>query len=254
MERLSGNELKIIAGVTMLIDHIAYALYLRGTPLLIMSSLIGRVAFPLFAFLLVEGFLHTRNRGKYISCMLLLALISEVPYDCLLHKRVLEYGNQNILFLLSLSLCMFCVLDWIRSRKNWHFAAALALQALVVGLTAFLANLLRLDYGISGILMLATIFYVCVLFDGATKAGSLAPAPGRRALIAIVAGVVVLNIAFLFDGYYATPGAFLAAVPAAFYNGTRGKLKLKYLFYAYYPAHLTALFFILRAIRPRLFF
>ena len=77
---LSGSSLKVIALVSMTVDHIAYYLMEHGTLLYELMRMVGRMAFPIFAFLLVEGYTHTRSRGKYALNLLIFALISEVPW------------------------------------------------------------------------------------------------------------------------------------------------------------------------------
>ena len=107
---ISGSTLKIIALVSMLIDHIAASLLTIQLQLhyteplyqafIVMRYFIGRLAFPIYCFLLVEGFERTKNRRKYAERLFLFALISEVPFDLAFNRCVLSLGHQNVFFTL----------------------------------------------------------------------------------------------------------------------------------------------------------
>ena len=101
---LSGSTLKIIEMVTMLIDHIGAAVLAR---MIIAGNadlydayrtlrMIGRIAFPIFCFLLIEGFQHTKNAKKYAERLFLFAAISEIPFDLAFSAKVLEFQYQNV--------------------------------------------------------------------------------------------------------------------------------------------------------------
>ena len=77
---LSGSALKVIAMISMVIDHVALYLMEQGTLLYETMRCIGRIAFPVFAFLIAEGFIHTRNRYRYFFTLLGFAVISEIPW------------------------------------------------------------------------------------------------------------------------------------------------------------------------------
>ena len=96
---LSGSALKIIALVSMTVDHIAYYLMEHGSWTYDMMRTVGRMAFPIFAFLLVEGYDHTRSTRKYALSLLAFALISEIPWWLLNHDN-----SHNVFFTLLLGL------------------------------------------------------------------------------------------------------------------------------------------------------
>ena len=96
---LSGSALKAIALVSMTVDHIAYYLMEHGTWTYDMMRTVGRMAFPIFAFLLVEGYGHTRSTRKYALSLLAFALISEIPWWLLNHDN-----THNVFFTLLLGL------------------------------------------------------------------------------------------------------------------------------------------------------
>lgn len=112
--RLSGSALKVIAVLSMVIDHSAYYLMEHGTLLYEVMRCFGRIAFPVFAFLIAEGFRHTRNRMKYFLRLLGFAVVSEVPWYLLNGAD----GTHNVLFTLALG-CNGTVCEG-SIKKGWH--------------------------------------------------------------------------------------------------------------------------------------
>lgn len=227
----TGNELKIMGLVFMLCDHIGYMLIQNsmlygynpefwnmalatpeGHRLYILSMVlrgIGRMAFPLFAFLLVEGFIHTKNLKAYMNRMLLLALISEVPFDLAVFHRPFEIYYQNICFTFWLGLCtMYFIRKWRKSRIK---------TALAILFFAGISYLIRSDYSVAGIILISVLYL-------------LRKDPSART----VAGAIISAVESA--GYYCLSAA--AFIPIAFYNGKRGNLPLKAFFYVFYPLHL----------------
>lgn len=227
---ISGSTVKLVAIVTMFIDHFAAVVLAR----VLLSGgwtdqlyviyrifrMIGRLGFPIFCFLLVEGFEKTGSRAKYALRLGLFALISEVPFDLALSAKILEFGHQNVYFTLFLGLLALCTFDFIAKRKfptilHWILCAA-ALCLFMV-----LAELLNTDYAGMGVLTITVIY----IFR-------------RSNALAMAGGCAVLTLMALNE----LP-SFLAIFPAAAYNGKRG-LKLKYFFYAFYPVHLFLLWLV----------
>lgn len=230
---MSGSTLKFIAIITMFIDHLAagvLARYLQadwtdaGYQLYSLMRGIGRIAFPIFCFLLTEGFVYTRNRRRYALRMGAFALISEVPFDLLFNGRVLETGYQNVFFTLLIGFLTVTVVDAIGQRAEGGAPvrvlgarAALTLcQAAAAIMGMALAQLLRTDYGAKGV-MCILVFY---LFR-------------KNRIRQIIAGC----LAFV----WWEPPALLAFCPIALYNGKRG-WNIKYFFYLFYPVHLLLLY------------
>ena len=218
---MTGNALKLIAVAAMLIDHAGVVLVERGlgrgswSGLDFLLRTIGRTAFPIFCFLLVEGFLHTRDVRKYEARMLAFAIISEVPFDLAVFGKWFYPEYQNVYFTLFLGLC---VLDGFRKASGRPARQALAILA---GCMAALA--VRCDYDIIGIFMILAFY---MYHD-------------NKRLRFLLAG----GLAFLESlGYF---GAALSAfIPIHMYNGRRGEKNLKYFFYCFYPAHLLLLYLI----------
>lgn len=223
---LSGGTLKIIALVTMVIDHIS-ALYLANGQMYQLGRTIGRLAFPIYCFLVVEGFYHTRSVARYAVRLFLFALISEVPFDSAFHNRVYDRGHQNVFFTLFLGVVLMYLIQMVRTRieeiQYVKKSLALLLSYVAVFTVAFF---LHADYGVNG-LVLILLFY---LFHG------------KKVSVAIVN--IMMNILMGSGGTIQVYGS-LSAIPIWFYNGKKG-ISLKYFFYLAYPVHLLILYYWIR--------
>ena len=208
--------LKIIACVTMLIDHICYVFFEGSAAASIVRLTIGRVAFPLFAFMIVRGFIYTRSRLKYARNKLITALASELIYDSLFYRRLFYWQNQNIIFLLLLGLVMLCILEKLDRR--------LPVQLLVTAGFGAAAYFLKLDYSFWGILVIAVFYFT-------------------RNMPFYQSGLIAC---FPLAAGYGTIGAFLSVIPLYAYKETRGRFRTagKYAFYLFYPVHLAVLLLI----------
>lgn len=243
--RISGSTLKLIALISMLMDHTAavvfpclmikhevycidfsveyasMALSQGGAGWLyilyqVMRRGIGRLAFPVYCFLLVEGFERTRSRARYACRLFLFALISEVPFDLAFHARSVFVYYQNVFFTLLLGFLMMWAMKALEERAlmpllRWAGTGFAFLAA------AFAAEAIYCDYGANGITAIALLY----LFR-------------KNKWRQIFAGI----IAFLWE--ITAPLAFLFI---GLYDGKRG-LRLKYVFYLFYPLHLLILYYI----------
>lgn len=205
---LNGFTLKWIAMATMLIDHVGAVLI----PQLVELRIIGRLAFPIYCFLLVEGAVHTSNWKKYLGRLLAFAVISEVPFDLALRGRLVDVTAQNVFFTLSFGLLAVILFQQLKNRTLAWGAALL----LVLG-----AEFLQTDYGGGGVIMIL-VFY---LF---------------REQVLIKAAALIMEITVGFGGL--ENYAVFALAPILCYNGKKGPDGLKYLFYVFYPAHLLVLY------------
>lgn len=216
----SGTTLKYIACGTMLLDHIGasciesrYSYYTAAPSALVtldlVLRLIGRLAFPIFCFLLVEGFLHTHSLRQYAGRMLAFALVSELPFDLAFFHTLIYRGHQNVYWTLFFGLCALGCLRHCGERSAPGIFSALAL--------AVLAELLRTDYGAIGVLLIVVLYI--------TRAS--------RPLQCLFGAVAVC---------YELP-APLAFLPVSLYNGQRGRCSRaeQWAFYLFYPAHLALL-------------
>lgn len=158
---ITAAALKRIAAVTMLIDHIGA--FLIGTRNIFPGTqsgalfcfytacrVIGRISFPIFAFLLAEGFYHTRNPKKYLLRVWIFALISEIPYNLCMSGTWTDPLHQNILFSFGLSLFLLQGLDILEKRKDgiYRFISVKILyEILLTAAAAFFSEALHFDYG-----------------------------------------------------------------------------------------------------------
>ena len=110
---LDGTMLKIIAMISMVIDHVGDMIF----PELLWLRMIGRLAMPVFAFCITEGYIHTRNRKKYLLRMGIFALISEVPFDLAFEGKI-GLSHQNIMVSFFISIVALMLFDLIRGSKN----------------------------------------------------------------------------------------------------------------------------------------
>lgn len=205
----SGFALKWIAMVCMLIDHMGAILY----PQYIQMRMIGRIAFPIYCFLLVEGAVHTSNIRKYIGRLFLFALLSELPFDLAFYGQI-SLEHQNVFFTLLLGLIAISQLQQNAGKLNCVLSTILAMT---------LAMVLHTDYSYKGVALILCFFFLyqyVFLKQAAFMAGN-----------------------WLVYGTGVQTYACLAAIPMLLYNGKRGA-NMKYFFYIFYPAHLLILYFI----------
>ncbi len=207
---LNSFCLKLIAVITMLTDHIGAVLF----PGEMVFRYIGRIAFPIFIFLMVEGFYHTRNVQKYEIRMIIFAFISEIPFDLAFSATPFDWESQNVFFTLAIGLIM---LDLIKRSGKTYWK-----QICVLIVCVLAAVLLSTDYSGGGILLIY-FFY------------QFRERPAAKI-------VITAAIAFFCFGAIECFCLF-AFIPILLYNGKRGP-SLKYAFYAFYPVHLTILYLI----------
>ena len=221
---LSGTALKLAACITMLIDHIvascieaAYAAAAEipeaVAQLDTVLRLIGRLAFPIFCFLLVEGFLHTHDVKKYIGRLFLFGLLSEVPFDMAFFKTPFHWGNQNVYWTLALGVLAMAMLQ---KSEDADGNAAWMGRLAALG-CAVVAQLAGTDYGAIGVALIVALYLT----------------RSDRKYQCIIGAVMML---------------FELTAPLAFlliwhYNGQRGRCApwQKWAFYGFYPVHLTIL-------------
>ena len=215
---LNNNQLKIIAMVSMLIDHMGYILF----PQYRWMRYVGRLAFPIFAFMIAEGCAHTRNRGKYLLRMAAFAAVVQVALYVTLGSL-----KQCCFVTFSLSILTIYAVDTYRKNKGFFSTvlAGLTLAALVYVcvLLPYRLTGFKVEYGILGVLLPVVIYMV----------------PGKEGKVVAAAAMLVAM-----SGNWGSFQWFgLLALPLlALYNGNRGKARMKYLFYIFYPAHLVILY------------
>ena len=212
---LSGNALKILAALFMTIDHIGVVLL----PQNLLLRIIGRLAMPIFAFMIAEGCKYTRNRRKYFGMVFGLAVACQIVYAFVDSSLYL-----SILFTFSLSILTIYALQYWKQQKS--ALSALVFLGTVVGVYV-LNRIFTIDYGFWGC-MLPVFAALC----HGTKDDTL---PRSIGLLGV--GLVFLALDIGTIQIYS-----LLALPLLFaYNGKRGKWRMKYFFYIFYPVHLVVL-------------
>ncbi len=213
---LSGTSLKLLALIIMTIDHIGMILF----PSVRILRIIGRAAFPIFAYMIAEGCRYTRNKGKYTARLALFGLVCQAAY-----YLVADSIYMCIFVTFTMSAVVIFALDRCRSDKYSTplFAAAVAASAIVTLLLPQLITGFGVDYGFAGV-MLPVLIYI-----GRNRLEQLA-------LCALGIAAVSLELGGI------QWWSFTALLPLACYNGSRGKYPMKNLFYLYYPIHLSVLY------------
>lgn len=242
---LTAFGIKIIAISTMFIDHIGAVViqpYLNSKMDSIGYDLsqflnaaykitrgVGRVAFPLFCFMLVEGFFHTRSRWKYLLRLVIFAIISEVPYDLALSKSVCTWEKQSVLVTLAISFLMLIIIDFVRNTEMSVLARDLITLAIIAAF-AVGAHYAKCDYELKGVLMIAGIYLLYPTFNI------------NRFTFCVCTGLMYFwewsKTTYLFP-------ASLSPLILCLYNGKKGR-SFKYFFYLFYPVHLLVLYFVMQ--------
>lgn len=220
---LNRNHLKIIALVTMLIDHIGYVFF----PEIIWFRVIGRIAFPIFAFFVAQGYTYTHNKQKYIISLLTFGLLSQIPY-VLLFQNV----SLNILFTFLASIGIIYLIEQLKKdNKNILLYFIFALFNLIL---IFATALHLIDYGIFGVYLVVMFYFV------------KDPYLQQVWFVLLNIGLVLPSVLYapLAPFSYVQLASVLALPLLFVYNNKKGKTNLKYLFYIFYPVHLLILYFI----------
>lgn len=249
---ISAAGLKYAAVITMLIDHITCCflerVYIEGIPLYktgqfwyyldMVGRAVGRTAFPIFCFMILEGYSHTRSRVRYLARLVLFGLVSHFPFNWAFFPRS-QTPHTGTMFTLALGLLSVWVLDTMltafppdrdpKGKGTGNRWLNLLVTASVSGLAIFAfcraAEMIGSDYGYGGVMTIVIMYLLRQSKD-----------------LQVILGWAWLAF---YNSYelYAIPGFFLIRC----YNGKRGK-QFKYFFYIFYPAHLLILYLIRKSI------
>jgi hypothetical protein len=235
--KVTQLQLKLLALALMTLDHIGGVMGRKtlGTLYQPLRN-VGRIAFPIYCFLLVEGFFHTRSLKKYLARLLLAFCLSEVPFCLELYRRF-PASRSNVMLTLALGLMTVAALDrgkaFFDSKEGDSLLHRTLFQMAVVSAGMGAAFLFRTDYRGGGVLLIV-LFY---LFRGNPWAQLATMAPS-------------MLVFYRPDELY----ALFALLPLALYDGERGpRLRSRgaqWFFYLYYPLHLTVLVLIRSAFFP----
>ncbi len=222
LQGLNNNQLKLIAMLSMLLDHAGRELFPQADIL----PVIGRLAFPVFSYMIAEGCTYTKNRKKYFLSVFIVGALCQAVYFIAEHSLY-----QNVLITFSLSIAIIFLSDnFIRKKTGRAFIPALLICLFTVFLCIFLprftwAKGFHIDYSLAGVLLPVAVYF--------------APEKKSKAVCFTVM-LIVLSLTMGSIQWFS-----LFSVPLILmYNGKRGKYNLKLLFYVFYPAHLAVIYLI----------
>ncbi|MDD2361491.1 MAG: TraX family protein [Oscillospiraceae bacterium] len=228
---LSSFSLKWIAIISMTVDHIGALVIPKDYSLIFRCF--GRIAFPIFCFLIVEGCFHTHNLKRYIFRLFAFALISEIPFDLAFSRVIFSTKKQNVFFTLLIGLVMITLTDRafenlreIEKARKGKRAGSFFYKFLYLIICFFFLSgglaasiLLRVDYTLIGVLTIMALY----IFRKYTVFGMLS-----IMLINVLLGNIIQSL------------AIFSVIPIMLYNGEKGH-RMKWLFYLFYPCHLLIL-------------
>ena len=226
---ISAAALHIIAMTFMLMDHL-WATLLPAQDWL---TCIGRIAFPVFAFMTVEGYFHTHNLKKYMLRLLLFALISEIPFDLALKNFQIDMSSQNVFLTLLFGMMIVTFMKVV--DQDWKY---LVWPVLVFGYGYMAKFIFHTDYDWSGVVCIAVMGLMNEPWEKVFR--PYTPAVSQMIHVVFAAlGIFVLYYKNSFEIY-----GFFALFPIALYNGRKGysSKKVQYAFYFFYPVHLIVLY------------
>lgn len=220
--KLSGNALKIIAAVSMLLDHAGLMLFPRA----MVFRILGRLAFPIYAFMIAEGCRYTRNKLRYFLNVFVLAAACQIVYfffDGSMYLSILMTFSLSILMIYALQAFQRALAGQDTGKKWITGLVFLTCVAAVYGLN----QIFEIDYG----------FWGCMapVFASLNWSKTEDSHPVRVGLLGV-------GLLFLMGNAWGIQGYCLLALPLLLaYSGKRGKWNMKYFFYIFYPAHLVIL-------------
>ncbi len=231
---ISGSTLKLIAIITMIIDHFAAVVIINLIQqpkyfssfetlknLYYISRYIGRISFPIFIFLLIEGFTHTKDTKKYAFRLFIFALISEIPFNLAIYDSYFYTKHQNIFFTLFLGVAALICFEKLNTEFKSKKFIKIILYIFISLFFMVSAKILNTDYDAIGVLAIILMYLFRSNKIKAAFASSLS--------------LVLITASQFFS--------FISLIPIKLYNGKRG-LNIKYIFYIFYPLHLLIFYFI----------
>ena len=229
---MTANKLKLIACFSMLIDHLTYC-FIAQPPsekvildtqdiIWYLGRGLGRSAFIIFSFLLVEGFFYTKKLKNYVLRLLILAIVAEAAMDFMCGQLTSDqfYLYQNSVFLFVFALILMYLLLYIEKlysdkKPAWRYL----LSAVACTLFSLAVHFLNIDYGILGMCLILIFFYL------------------RKAGWRLVVAVIIWSVVGLFCNAMLEWAGLIALIPIMKYNGEKGK-GWKWGFYIFYPLHM----------------
>ena len=222
--------LKIIAIISMVLDHIKYAIPATKC---FATEYLGRISFPIFAFLISEGFIHTHSRIKYMLRMLIFAIISQIPFYIFAHYIVHSKAILNVMFTFEIALIGLYIIEYFKRNINGiyiifqYFIIFIVLSSILI-----ISYYIHPDYGWYGV---ASVWVLYIF---------------RKSKILTTLFFSILTVLYYMSGkldffynknYFYVISSLIPLVLFLFYNGKQGR-KLKYFFYIFYPVHFIILY------------
>lgn len=219
--QVTARTLKWIAILSMMTDHFACIFLQEETRLYEFLRLLGRIAFPIYAFLLTEGFLHTTNVKKYLKRLFLFALLSEIPFDLAFYGIPFYPERQNVFFTLGIGLLgMFLLKKTHKPQEKEDFMNTFLKFFLISGSCCIAAYFLHSDYGAIGVLSILTLYLFRTRLQLKNKPAYLMECG--------ILCMISLSEAF----------AMIMTPILETYDGSQGRKGNRWFFYVFYPAHL----------------
>lgn len=235
---LSSASLHVLAMIFMLFDH-AWATVVPGNQWM---TCVGRLAFPVFAFMIVEGYFHTRDLKRYVMRLLVLAVLTEIPFNLMYAGGVFYPFHQNVIWTFLMGIGLICLNEWAKKKGKLWLRVLMAVVSAVVGLALGFATMV--DYYGVGVLTVLVFYFF----------------HGRKwwCLLGQVAALYWLNVEVLGGLYFEVEMfgstveivqqglALLALIPIWLYRGRQGYHAkwFRWFCYGFYPLHMLCLYLI----------
>lgn len=259
---INSNMLKTIAIMAMVIDHIGFYFQpIISTSIYNVCRYIGRISMPIFVYLLVQGFFHTKNFKKYIARISIFAIITQILITILMFINIKfipsyiaanqVYTTGNILFSFAICLIALKILHEEVIVKKWEYNKNLSLKIVLI-ISIFLASIfIPIDYGIEVFVLSIILYYIEKLkiqiylnrdnINNPIKnvfSNIISEEKIKIIYVLLILGALIIIVAY-FNAYWTL---LLAIIPIALYNGERGKINMKYIYYIIFPLQHTLLY------------
>lgn len=244
---LNSFSLKIIAIILMTIDHIGILLYSTDSDKYLSTfqtiipenvytimRIIGRLAFPIFCYMIAEGFVHTHNITKYTLRLFVFAILSQIPYSLGIEHTFCNIHSLNIFFTLTLGLLTITIIQKsINKVIETHNIIFFGYGVIAIFVSLFISDFFNMSYRQYGVLLILIFYFFRVPDSEYSHESTIIK-------YTILQLVLILAITYMYQSnlqYYAP----LALLLILFYNRKKGP-SMKYVFYIYYPAHMLLLY------------
>ena len=261
---INSNMLKTIALIAMVIDHIGfYFSPALATPIYTICRYIGRIAMPIFVYLLVQGFFHTKSFKKYVIRLSIFAIITQILITILMFINVKfvpnytvakqVYTNGNILFTFVISIIILKLLYEEILIKKWDYNKNLSLKIITITIIVIISILIPIDYGIEAVVLSILLYYIekfkiQVYLDKSKSNLSvknlLLNNISDKQIKTVYLLLILFSIITIVVCFNANWTIIFSIIPIALYNNERGKINLKYVYYITFPLQHTILYLI----------